>query len=222
MNTHRLVREHQRCDAPGTRWLLARLCVCFRGTIKIVCKHRRFGSMLMHKKCDILKALSSALARYSTKGTNNTHICTDQSTINKATNDQATTDQIQSVASSLNIRLHRQAKRLIDEFSISPSQYGAFHLVSAINKMDPILIQFMQCMTQSVRGRHQNQPINELSHEKQLRQFYSLCVLLFCTNAKCSMPMHTILTEAVLCHGGSQELVKVLNRVGAIAALDTS
>ena len=30
-----------------------------------------------------------------------------------------------------------------------------------------------------------------------------------------------LLTESVLCHGGSLELLKVLNRVGAVASLDT-
>ena len=36
------------------------------------------------------------------------------------------------------------------------------------------------------------------------------------------MPFHTLLTEAILCHGGSQELVRILNQVGAVASLETS
>ena len=54
-----------------------------------------------------------------------------------------------------------------------------------------------------------------------MRQLYILSLVLFCTNTVCSMPFHSLLTEATLCHGGSQELVKILNRVGAIASIDT-
>ena len=36
------------------------------------------------------------------------------------------------------------------------------------------------------------------------------------------MPFHILLTEAIICHGGSLELVRILNRVGAVASLDTS
>ena len=35
------------------------------------------------------------------------------------------------------------------------------------------------------------------------------------------MPFHSVLTEATLCHGGTHELVKLLNRVGAVASIDT-
>ena len=35
------------------------------------------------------------------------------------------------------------------------------------------------------------------------------------------MPLHVLLTKAIFCNGGSQELVRLLNRVGAVASLDT-
>ncbi len=34
-------------------------------------------------------------------------------------------------------------------------------------------------------------------------------------------PLHVALTESIICHGGTQELVRILNRVGAAASLDT-
>lgn len=36
------------------------------------------------------------------------------------------------------------------------------------------------------------------------------------------MRLHYLLWEAILCHGGSQQLVNIFNRIGAAAALDTS
>ncbi len=57
---------------------------------------------------------------------------------------------------------------------------------------------------------------------RRMRQVYLLCTVLFCANSQCSMLFHTLLTEAILCHGGSKELVKILNRVEAVASLETS
>ena len=61
---------------------------------------------------------------------------------------------------------------------------------------------------------------SEVLQTKQIRQLYILSLVLFSTNAQCSMPFHSLLTEATLCHGGPHELVKILNRVGAIASID--
>ena len=55
-----------------------------------------------------------------------------------------------------------------------------------------------------------------------MRQVYLMSTVLFCSNTQCSMPFHCLLTEAILCHGGSQELVRILNRVGAVASLETN
>ena len=35
------------------------------------------------------------------------------------------------------------------------------------------------------------------------------------------MPLQYLLSDAILCLGGSTELVKIFNRVGAVASLDT-
>ena len=47
---------------------------------------------------------------------------------------------------------------------------------------------------------------------------YALCVLLF---PQCYVPLHLPLTDLILCHGGTTELVTVLNRFGAVASADT-
>ena len=46
-------------------------------------------------------------------------------------------------------------------------------------------------------------------------------MLQFSTNNTCSAPFHIPLTEAVLCHGGTLKLVRILNRLGAVASIDT-
>ena len=42
------------------------------------------------------------------------------------------------------------------------------------------------------------------------------------TNRSCSMPLHVVLTDTILCYCGSLELVRIMNRVGAAAFIDTA
>ena len=63
-------------------------------------------------------------------------------------------------------------------------------------------------------------PTSELNI-KNVRLFYALSVLAFCTNTTSCALLHILVTEAVLCHGGTLELVKILNRIGAAASIET-
>ena len=60
------------------------------------------------------------------------------------------------------------------------------------------------------------------TQDNKLRHIYIMCLLLFNTNSSCCMPLHFLLTEAILCHGGSMELVCLFNRLGIEASLDTN
>ena len=86
--------------------------------------------------------------------------------------------------------------------------------------VDPTLLQFIQQVTNSMRNRRRKlfESETEVNQTKQARQLFLLASLLYCTNTQCSMPFHALLTEATLCHGGTQELVHILNRVGAVAS----
>ena len=50
-------------DVPSNRWLLSQLHHCFGDMLQVECKHKRYGSLLFHKNCDLLKALSSVLGK---------------------------------------------------------------------------------------------------------------------------------------------------------------
>ncbi len=51
---------------------------------------------------------------------------------------------------------------------------------------------------------------------------FALSVLQLCTNNTCNPPFQITVTESVICHGGQQILVKILNRLGAAVSMDTS
>ena len=54
----------------------------------------------------------------------------------------------------------------------------------------------------------------------KVRRLYCLGVLMFTTDSRCNTPLH-LLTDIVEMCGGNTELIKTLNRIGAVAALET-
>ena len=123
--------------------------------------------------------------------------------------------KINEVAVYINTKLHEQAKVLISEFHDSLSRYHNLNLNDFVNNLDPSEADLVCKLPKKKVLWYTCNHASCLPHES------AICVLLFCTNNLCSMPLHVLLTEPVLCHGGSLELVKVLNRVGAVASLDT-
>ncbi len=83
-------------------------------------------------------------------------------------------------------------------------------------------IRQLTCTDREGRRRLFDAQETEASDAKKIRHFYILCVLLFNANHACSAPLHVLLTETILCHGGDQVLVQIMNRIGAVASLDTS
>ena len=50
-------------DIPTTRWLLSRLHLYFENQLEAQCRHRCYGTLLFHKRCDLVQALSMALGK---------------------------------------------------------------------------------------------------------------------------------------------------------------
>ena len=98
-------------------------------------------------------------------------------------------------------------------------------LSSLLDNTDECLLNFIQLVTMPIRdGRRKlftghSSPVTQ---DNKMRHLYILCLLLFNTNSSCYMPMHFVLTEAILCYGGSMELVKLFNRFGMVSSLDTN
>lgn len=191
-------------EFPSTRWFVSRL---HEDNLIFDCRHRHIGTLVFHKNCDLVVALSTALGKLR----------------NAEKRAQAPLDeQITNVTSHFHNKLDQQAKKFISEYR-SPANYTNMEISTLIQSTDQELLQFINGLTGSKRKRklfvsQVEQPSNST---KAIRHFYALCVLLFSTNSACCGPLHVLLTEAVLCHGGNMELVKILNRVGAIACTDT-
>ena len=123
----------------------------------------------------------------------------------------------------MNNRLHVEAKQLIQEDKSSQIDLTTFNVERFMSSIDPSIVKMVVLLTRSCRSSKKpiSTLISELPHTKKLRCFYCMCVLLFCTNNQCSMPAHILLTDIVDSHGGTTELIQILNRLGAVASNDT-
>ncbi len=56
------------------------------------------------------------------------------------------------------------------------------------------------------------------THTKKVWRYFILCCILFCTHARCSRPLHQLITNVVESvvesQGSSALLIKILNRLG--------
>jgi hypothetical protein len=60
------MHKASRDNIPGRRWLLSRLNLIFNGLLEVQCKHKRCGSILFLKDCDLVAAVSYALGKHVT------------------------------------------------------------------------------------------------------------------------------------------------------------
>ncbi len=214
-------------DIPTSRWLLSLLHLYFEDKLEVQCRHRRYGTLLFHTECDLIQALSTALGQSQNMQKRADRLADEQaSDHSEHLTPPAVEEQVQTVALYLNDKLHNRARALNASYNETPEHVASINLTSVMANTDPVLVSFLTTMTQSVR-----QSKRKLFHDeaadvsvttKTIRLLYALSVLQFCTNSMCNVPFHIVLTEAVLCHGGTLELVRILNRLGAVASIDTA
>ena len=216
--------SYDKSEIPSNRWFLSHLHAHFENMLDVQRRHRRYGTLLFHKNCDLVCALSSALGRGALGREEKDN--GEKTAMHETSQQLSLEQQKKTVAVYLNEKLHQLAKVERDSFNRTPENIGSFDFSAASHDTNRELLDFLSIMTQSVRQRRklfETSPIemDQNRHTRNVRLFYALSVLVFCTSATCNTPLHVLVTEAVLCHGGTQELVRILNRLGAAVCLDT-
>ena len=56
---------------------------------------------------------------------------------------------------------------------------------------------------------------------KKLRRFTCMCMLMYCMDDRCYLPLHCLITDLIDSCGGSTKLIRYLNRLGICSSLDT-
>ena len=196
-----------------TKWLLRQLHEALGHHLNSACKHRRYGTILYRAGGDILHALSSALGA---KGADVGGQC-DTSSL--SCDNIPLEEAIDVVGEEMNTKIHQQVGKFVSQEQFD---YRTLNFDSIVTSIDPQLWKLISIMTRSKKTAGKVQDGQTLhAHTKKIRQLYSLCTLLFCTNNRCCMPVHLLLTDVIKAGGCTSETVKILNRFGAVASEDT-
>ena len=121
----------------------------------------------------------------------------------------------------MNNRIHNQIKTTTSNDAVSPYDISKFDVNDTIRDIDPILWKMIVSLTRTATESRKHVPPHKISQQRKLQCLYCLCVMLFVTNRCCSVPLHILLTDLIDSQGGSYELIRILNRLGAVASVDT-
>ena len=214
------------CEVHGIPWssesitsrqILSEICGTFQHHVTYACRVKKHGTLVFRPQCDFVALLSEALwnlqlERSREEKSNTTSVSTN------TVEDRTTMEQVNSlVHDQINVHLEADAK--------TPTEYDELKLNELIPQIHPTLWSSLCTLTRSkseIRGTSKvNDPSSMAAHIKRVRRYFLLCMILFCTDDRCSMPMHTLITDLVESQGGSSVLVRVLNRLGVCSSADT-
>jgi len=121
----------------------------------------------------------------------------------------------------MNGKIHKQIKLITDADSNCPYDIFQFDVEATIASIDPLLWRMIVFLTRSVSETSKGTEPVKISYQRKIQRLYTLCVVLFGTNRCCSVPLHLLLTDLIDSQGGSNELIRLSNRLGAVASVET-
>ena len=204
-HAEQLLHEHG-VEAPlelkqiNSRWILCELKAKYEHHITCKCKVRKYGTLVYRPTTDVYTLLSEALWRLSRHEANTVE--TGDTTVTPALH-----DDVCSI-----IDLNRLVHSHIEYISKASQDYDEFDLNQHIAKVSPQLWHAIQTITRSkAEMRGLSKVLDSTSpayHLKNVRCFFLLCIMMYITDDRCSMPMHTLMTDYIESQGGSSILVK--------------
>ena len=196
-----------------SHWLLNQLLIYMHQYMSYKCVHKKFGTILFRKGGDIMTSLSWAMGAGRQRPESRELVLSEPSK-NYTSNEHQVLEEAGHIINDL---IHKEIEKVSDQkLSDDPSLFNIERTISSINQE---LWRFLQVATSTVRHRTTKKFAND--HKRRIRQFYILCLLMYCTNSKKPTPIHTLLTDAVEMYGGSRNLIRLLNQFGVVASTDT-
>ena len=201
------IEEPPELKLVNSRWILCEIKAKYQHHVACVCKVRKYGTLVYRPTSDIHALLSEALWKIK-----NSKLGRSEAKDEHVAPAPDMTDTIS--IGHMNRLIHTQI-----ESSVGQGQdYDELNVDEQITKVDPYLWNALCSITRSkseICGRSKvDDPLSQVHHLKRIRCFFLLCVIMFITDDRCSMPMHTLLTDMVESQGGSSVLVRTLNRLG--------
>ncbi len=215
--------EPTNLQAVTSRLILSDLTANLKHHITYSCKVRKYGTLVYRPGTDLAPLLSEAMWRLQ----NTTP--TPDSSEGKGTCSDSDLESMDTVVNRcfdhLSQVVNRQIYTFLAKAAGTPFEYDDIDLEEVINHVDPQLWKAVCLFTRStseLRGTSKvNEPSSPAYRKKRVRRLFLLCMILFCADDRCSMPMHTLLTDTIDSQGGSASLIKILNRLGVCAYADT-
>ena len=210
----------------SSRWLLSELIGRLQHHMMYSCKVRKYGTLIYRPSSDIVLLLTEAMWKLQ-----NAEQATDEIHAPVENREQyadctsAHSKEDQQDMKNINKLIHSQIRTFLSEDAHVPYEHDNFNLDMLAKKIQPELWEQICLLTRSQRESKGtsavNDPTSPAYHIKKVRRLFLLCAILFCTDDRCSMPMHTLITDVVESQGGSTLLVRMLNRIGVCASADT-
>ena len=176
---------------------------------------KKYGTLLYRSNRDVLYSLSVALYKLSR--------ATQQKGSSCERNSNLTPDP--QCLNSLNSCIYQQIRKFLTADGVIPFRFDKLSIDSIISDIDPSLWTAVCTLTQSVSERRGTSKVSDPDslayHVKKVRRLFCLCSLLFSTDDQCYLPMHNLITDVTESFGGSSFLIKILNRLGICASVDT-
>ena len=180
------------------------------------CKVRKYGTLVYRPNTDFVQAISRLLWEHRKPRVTEY--------LEHSTEGQATSiSKISDDPNNINKLVHEEIGKQLDEERLSPFDFNDINTDMLTAQTDQTLWKAICSITKSVRESRRSSSCSQESqtHTKKARRYFILCCILFCTDARCSRPLHQLITNLIESQGGSTLLIKLLNRLGACASADT-
>lgn len=208
--------ETQVRDEMPKRCFLSRLIACFGKHLVYECKQRSCGTLLYRCGCDLELCLARSLKFFQSTGVSFLSLVSADSKPN-GSNEAL----LEDVCTSMNERIRMEIARITASDAASPYDISSFSVDETISTIDPVIWKMIVMLTRTVKERRKNTSPSNISLKRKLHCLYCVCVMFFATNTSCSVPLHVLLTDVIESQGGSYDLIRTLNKFGAVASIDT-
>ena len=195
----------------SARWLMNQLITYLQPYMSYKCVVNKLGTLLYPHDGDLLKSLSLAL-----HDSPNSVVCNENPILQLSSGQATTTSLVRETGNILNDIIHNEIRRQKEEIT----DLTTFSLTDSIQAINPLLWDFVCLCTRSVRERS-GRASSDDTHVKNVRRFFIICLMLFATNPSCDTTLHHLVADTVEVCGGSRQLIRVLNRLGACVSTDT-
>ena len=187
------LQEPQELRTVSSRWILSELTVNFQHHIAYSCKVRKHGMLVYRPTSDVLALLSEAMWKLKNVGKVHSDSLQASTQAHVSGSTEECNNQCVHV-DHVNKLILKQIGSYLAKDAQEPFEYDEPNIDKLINNLDLQLWNAVCRLTRStseIRGTSKvNDSESPAHHLKKVRQFFLLCTMMFCTDDRCSMPMH--------------------------------